>query len=101
MGPTTTPRTTAVVVRRAVSAAALAVAVLVVLAVPASAHAVVLEATPEPDALLTVAPGAVRLRFSEAVDTHAATFAVTRGAGQSVVPTAIRWEVGATVVVLS
>ena len=57
------------------------ITVTVVAAAPASAHAALVSASPGPGASLPQAPGAVALRFSEAVDPTTSTIAVT-GAGE-------------------
>ena len=49
---------------------------------PASAHAALVAASPGPGASLPQAPGAVALRFSEAVDVRTSAIAVT-GAGET------------------
>jgi copper transport protein len=54
--------------RRPVALAALVMAVVVLLAQPASAHAVLLRTVPAPQSTVARAPGSVRLEFSERVD---------------------------------
>src|SRR6476469_2685988 len=72
---------TDVSVRRAVQAAAFALVTLFTLVgftgVPASAHAALISASPGPGATLPQAPGAVVLRFSEAIDLRTSAIAVT------------------------
>ena len=70
--------------RRAGQVAAFLLAVfsvMVVAAAPSGAHAALVSASPSPGATLPQAPGAVVLRFSEAVDRTTSTIAVT-GAGE-------------------
>ena len=66
--------------RRAVKVVALvlgAIGVMLVVAAPANAHAALVSASPAPGASLPQAPGAVVLRFSEAIDLRTSTIAVT------------------------
>lgn len=72
---------TGVSARRAVRTAAVAFVAMLTLvrfaAAPASAHAALISASPVPGASLPQAPGAVVLRFSEAIDLRTSAIAVT------------------------
>jgi copper transport protein len=68
--------------RRAVAAAGLVLAILVLRASPASAHASLTGADPAPGATLPQAPGAIVLQFSEAVDPLCSTLTVTGPGGR-------------------
>ena len=67
---------------RAVLAACFVVAMSILGAAPASAHANLIGADPAPGATLPQAPGAVVLHFSEAVDHSRSTIAVTGPGGR-------------------
>ncbi len=54
-----------------------AIGIMLVVAAPANAHAALVSASPAPGASLPQAPGAVVLRFSEAVELRTSTVAVT------------------------
>src|SRR6478736_2168949 len=60
-------RTTVLAVRRALIAVAISVATVVMLAAPASAHAVLVETVPAASQVYSKAPQAVVLRFNEPV----------------------------------
>ena len=63
-----TPRASRRLVGRALAVLAIAGALVVLVAAPASAHAELLQSSPEPGAVLASSPPEVTLRFSENVD---------------------------------